>query len=518
MGRGNRPGSGVRLRWPLRRRRRQRGGDRRPVTVPRLGLRARIISAFALGALVLSTLLAATTFGLTRENLLRQRESSAVRQAYSNASRVRDALRAPEPQVQAVLDSLPLGGAQPLVITRTEAFFQTLSFGPEAVPAALSALVADGVPARMRVTIDGEPHLIVGVPIVEADAQYYEATSLADLVDTLASLTVSLVGAALVTTMAGALLGVWASRRVLRPLQEVARAAAAIAAGDLQTRLDVLADPDLSRLASSFNAMAEALQHRIQRDARFASDVSHELRSPLMTLAAAVEVLEGRRSELPERLGHAVDLLVAEVDRFRRLVEDLLEISRVDAGAVLFEPEPVLISDLVRHAAAAMAPGVEVDVDDRATDMVVEGDKRRLERVLANLLSNAERHGGGATRVEVTARGRHHVDIAVSDAGPGVPPADRDRIFERFSRGAGTAGRRGSGGDGVGLGLALVAEHVRLHGGRVWVTDNPRGRGARFVVRLPATPVSDLEATGDGPPGHGPGDRTDHGAPAEAAP
>jgi signal transduction histidine kinase len=116
--------------------------------------------------------------------------------------------------------------------------------------------------------------------------------------------------------------------------------------------------------------------------------------------------------------------------------------------------------------------------------LTVAADKRRLERVIANLVENAGYYGGGATRV-VLSGNQAVVRLAVEDAGPGVPVAERERVFERFFRGSAAGRRRGSGGDGSGLGLSLVAEHVRLHGGRIWVEDGPGGRGARFVVELP---------------------------------
>ena len=144
----------------------------------------------------------------------------------------------------------------------------------------------------------------------------------------------SLLLASVITTLLGVLLGVFAARRAVRPVAEAAQAAKAIAGGHLGTRLPPTDDPDLGVLASSFNDMASALQLRIERDARFASDVSHELRSPLMTLSASVEVMEARRNELPERAQAALDLLTSDVSRFQGLVEDLLEISRFDAGAI----------------------------------------------------------------------------------------------------------------------------------------------------------------------------------------
>jgi signal transduction histidine kinase len=230
--------------------------------------------------------------------------------------------------------------------------------------------------------------------------------------------------------------------------------------------------------------MAQALQVRIERDARFASDVSHELRSPLMTLAASIEVMENQRADLPERSRAALDLMVADVDRFQQLVEDLLEISRFDAGVARLELEEVHLAELVMQAVSHSTDAdVPVELDAELAGVVVNADKRRIVRVIANLIDNATRYGEGASAVSLR-QVDDEVQIAVEDHGPGVAPEDRERIFNRFNRG-GSAGRR-SGGQGVGLGLALVAEHVNLHGGKVWVEDRADGTpGARFVVQLP---------------------------------
>ncbi|MCI0632963.1 MAG: ATP-binding protein, partial [Actinobacteria bacterium] len=167
-----------------------------------------------------------------------------------------------------------------------------------------------------------------------------------------------------------------------------------------------------------------------------------------------------------------------------QLVEDLLEISRFDAGAARLELDEVRIAELVMQAVRASTDhDVPVELDAELAGTVVQADKRRLVRVIANLLDNAEKYGAGATSVSLRSE-NGGVQIAVEDKGPGVPPEERALIFDRFARGGG-AGRRGSG-EGVGLGLALVAEHVRLHGGRVWVEDRADGgEGARFVVELP---------------------------------
>jgi signal transduction histidine kinase len=248
--------------------------------------------------------------------------------------------------------------------------------------------------------------------------------------------------------------------------------------------------------------MASALQVRIERDARFASDVSHELRSPLMTLSASVEVMEARRAELPERAQAALDLLASDVSRFQGLVEDLLEISRFDAGAIRLHLEDLQVSQFVRNAVAVSStPSSTVTVSERAERAVIRGDRRRLARAVANLIDNANAYGGGEPEVTITDATDSndpnlpdepltHVRVAVEDHGPGVPVEERALIFERFSRGA-TAGRR-AGSEGAGLGLALVValvdEHVRIHGGRVWVEDRLDGTpGARFVIELPAT-------------------------------
>jgi len=244
-------------------------------------------------------------------------------------------------------------------------------------------------------------------------------------------------------------------------------------------------DADLGALVNSFNDMARALQERIERDARFASDVSHELRSPLMTLAASIEVMDNQRDDLPDRARVALDLMVGDVVRFQQLVEDLLEISRFDAGVVRLELEEVHLAELVMQAVShSTEADVPVELDAELAGVVVQADKRRIVRVIANLLDNAGKYGDGATRVELRRKGGD-VQIAVEDDGPGVPEGDRDRIFQRFNRG--TSARQRGDVDGVGLGLALVKEHITIHGGRVWVEDKPDGSpGARFVLALPS--------------------------------
>jgi len=204
--------------------------------------------------------------------------------------------------------------------------------------------------------------------------------------------------------------------------------------------------------------------------------VSHELRTPLTALSAAVEVLD-RRAE--DHLRPAVDVLRTQVRHFEQLVLDLLEISRFDAGAIEFRPEIIDVRSFfvsLKQGLEHDDVGLDVEASAPATFAL---DKRRVERTLANLLENADRYAGGAIRIVVTgSSGR--LRIAVEDAGPGIPASEHHAVFERFHRLQAPA-RDGT--RGTGLGLALVAEHAALHGGRAWV-EPVTGGGARFVVEL----------------------------------
>jgi signal transduction histidine kinase len=455
------------------------------------------MSMFIIGALLLSTFLAAVAYSFTRSSLLNQRERTSTEQAYRNATIVQREISTGNTSATTIIDRLQQVGVGQVAINIDGAWASpSAKFTSDVIPASMQTrVINDRVPAKMIIRFNKVPTLVIGIPLEASDASYFEFADLADANSTLRNVGLSLLFGGLITTLAGAVTGMLAAKRAIRPLGDAAQAAKAIAGGRLDTRLENTDDHDLQLLSTAFNDMAEALQNRVERDARFASDVSHELRSPLMTLAASVEVMQARRDDMPDRAQAALDLLVGDVARFQGLVEDLLEISRFDAGAIRLHLEDLLVAEFVRQAVAVSSmPTTKVTVTERAEGLIMRGDRRRLARVVANLIDNARVHGGGEPAIIVSeAEGEGeplaHVWIAVEDHGPGIPQEERSLVFERFARGA-VAGRRSSS-DGAGLGLALVDEHVRMHGGRVWVEDRPDGEpGARFVLELPAEEVA----------------------------
>lgn len=481
-----------------------------------IGLRGRVTLAVAAVGLLLSVVLSLTTVTVARNTLLATREDALTQRAAANAETIRGGLdNAEAADLQTLLSSLPDGGTPSLITTGPDGEPVQVSidsrFGIDTLPdALLDRVVQQRQSAIMRFESSGEPLVAVGIPLPDSDASYFEINQLDDIQTAVRTLSLTLIVVTALATALASALGFWASRYALLPLRRIGEAAESVALGQLDTRLDYddyANDVDLAPLVANFNAMVSALQERIDRDARFASDVSHELRSPLTTLNASIDVLMNNRESLTDRSRQALDLLDLDMQRFTQLVEDLLEISRFDAGAVRLELDEVVLVPTVEAAVRATSGDrIPVEADAALDGVVVACDKRRLVRILANFVDNAAKYADGATAVYVE---RHDPDpedghdefgngptvrIAVEDEGPGVPEAERSRIFDRFNRGD-QGGSRGTD-MGVGLGLALAAEHARLQGGSVWVEDrHDGGQGARFVVELPL--LSALPASGD---------------------
>ncbi|GAB3561902.1 HAMP domain-containing sensor histidine kinase [Amycolatopsis endophytica] len=446
-----------------------------------LSLRWRVAIAFGLGSLLVAGMFALATWNLASGYMLDQRSQSATQQAEVNGRLVDEAIRTRSTGLDELLTGLATGPNSSIILVRPGT--QLTSGRPvdlAALPPAFVSAARSGHAVRQRVRVHDYPALAIALPVPSEGGAYIELFPLTELDRTFRFLSSLLGGGTLACGVLGGALGLWTSRRALRPLTALTAAASRVAAGDLTARLPDQADADLAPLARTFNATTEALEHRVQRDARFAGDVSHELRSPLTTMTSAAEVLQRRRRDLPDPARRALDLLVLEVHRFRHMVTDLLEISRADRHGDDEAWEVLDLTALVTNVAAHRGRPVP-PLDGSETPALVRADRRRLDRVVGNLLDNADRYAGGPVRVGVRSGGGR-VRLEVDDAGPGVPEHLRDQIFERFTRGD-RAGQRG-GDTGSGLGLAIVAEHVRRLGGRVRAEDRPGG-GARFVVELP---------------------------------
>ncbi|MEV4139913.1 HAMP domain-containing sensor histidine kinase [Dactylosporangium sp. NPDC049742] len=448
----------------------------------RAGLRTRIIGGFAVGALLLSASMAFASYQATRRYLLEGRERASVRAVSFDARILREGVLTDRVDAADLLRSLDTGGNRRAMLYRDGGWFGRAADDgtTEAVPMSLRRLVQQGQAGKQLVRVNGVPALVVGVPLSDT-AALYEVDLFRELDQTLRTLSWVLTVVAALTAVAGAGLGWYAARYVARPLRQVAGAAQEVAAGDLSTRLDPAVEPDLVQLTTSFNDMVDRLAKRLEQDRRFAADVSHELRSPLQTLAASASVLARRREHLDQRSGLAVGLIVEEVDRFLSLVDDLLELAKSDQPVRRAEVDVVAVA---RRACQVrnLPPELVGAVGDPPHVWLVDG--RRIEQIIGNLLDNAARYGGGATAVRVGVS-EDRWFIEVDDEGPGVSPEDKTMIFDRFVRGRAAGARTDD--DGTGLGLALVAQHAAAHGGRAVALDRPGG-GARFRVELRREP------------------------------
>jgi two-component system, OmpR family, sensor histidine kinase MtrB len=299
------------------------------------------------------------------------------------------------------------------------------------------------------------------------------------------------VGLALVVLLAA--IASLVTRWVVLPVRHAAQAAQRVSAGHLEERMQVLGVDDLAALATSFNEMAASLQAKLAEleelssvQRQFVSDVSHELRTPLSTIKMAADLLFESRKELDAAGGRSVELLASQLERFEELLVDLLEISRYDAGAATLEADLVDVCDLVRRSAddaqqLAERKGSRIEFRLPATGCFAEVDRRRVERILRNILVNAVEHGDGKDVVVTAAIDSAAVAVSVRDYGVGLRPGEQQRVFERFWR-ADPARARTTG--GTGLGLAISLEDARLHGGwlQAW---GERGKGSVFRLTLP---------------------------------
>ncbi len=307
-----------------------------------------------------------------------------------------------------------------------------------------------------------------------------EATPLSPVEDAQAEVERTFLIAGALTLAAALLAGYLLAARTAAPLRRMASTATAVDAGDLTPRIgaEASAAVEVRVLAEAFDHMLDRLDDAFSRQRQFVSDASHELRTPLTAIRGQIEVLA--RSERPgvEEVRRVEGVVMTEMARIERLVDDLLTLARLDEDAPLQRREIPLAPYLRRLAEDAPLGGVAVGELPAGK---LRADPDRLTQVIRNLLANARRHAGarGQVAISATARGAR-LTIRVDDDGPGIDPAERERVFARFHRSE-AARDRGTGGSG--LGLAIARSIVELHGGRIWVEDSPLG-GARVAFEL----------------------------------
>ncbi len=442
--------------------------------------RRRLTVAFALVGGLAALVLAVGSYLVVRDARLDASTEAALEQARFNLVLAQEVGAEPEE----LLEALARRGAFTTVgVSGGETFSSSVSLGLEQVPQDVKALVAEGQLAYNRVEVGGARYLLTGGNVAGTDADLYFFFPEDELWDDLAQLrNVLLAGTVLVALLAGAV-GWFVARRTLAPVARASEAARSVAEGMLETRLPVEREDEFGAWAASFNEMADALAAKIsalaaaqERERRFTSDVAHELRTPLTALVAEAEALRTHLDALPQEARRAAELLVGDVARLRRLVEELMEISRLDASAEAVVVEPVKLRALVDASARARGWGGRVAAEGE--DVVVESDRRRLERIIGNLVENALEHGGGEARVVVSANG-DEACVAVSDTGAGIPQEDLAHVFERFYK-----ADPARGGSGSGLGLAIAREHARALGGDIEV-ESEADVGSTFTLRLP---------------------------------
>ncbi|MFI7706878.1 ATP-binding protein [Nonomuraea sp. NPDC049480] len=486
---------------------------------PTLGLRARLLFAFALLCVVTAAAVAGGTYLQARNDILERTQDAAL-QAMRSRLEALYPLRSATPgqaDLNEIAGTMTDGNSRAVAVYQEAHSLPDPAPGPPGLPRGLPRglwrpggnapnldpgvlpkglrrAVAGGEIAWQRVVWRGEPILIIGAPllIVESDGttrvsgiEVYTARSLMPeqrSIDELAARAWLTGGAALAFAVVLALL---AARGVLRPVRELGRAARLLGEGELRTRIEVRGSDELADVARTFNNTAAELERHVKQlrameaDARrFVADVSHELRTPLAALAAVADVLDEEAAGLPEHAGRAARLVSQETLNLTALVNDLIEISRFDSGVAALALNEVDVAELVRATlrTRGWSESVHTELPPAVTARL---DPRRVDVILANLVGNALRHGEPPVSVRLCAD-PHWIALEVRDRGPGLDEAVLPHVFDRFYKANAARARS----EGSGLGLAIARENARLHRGDLTVTNAPDG-GAIFTLRLP---------------------------------
>jgi signal transduction histidine kinase len=441
------------------------------------GLRARVTVAFGLLAFAVAATVSVSAYVVARSYLVTQREGTAVTRALLDARAVNADLAAGTDPGSALAAVPSVGESQALGRVRGVWYGGGITVSPSDLPASLLSTAETSGAAQQRFSAGGAPYF--GVSVNTAEGLYVELFPLTSLDTSFRTGAWFFAAMSLLALVVGALVGRWTASRLMSPVRSLAAGAAAISAGDLKHRIVPHGDPDLDPIGAAFNDMADAVEDRIHRERRFVANVSHELRSPVTAIVGTAELLGNHRDEFPARDAALVESLVARSRSLSKTVVDLLELGSETHA------DPVQVDSI------DLAAMVERLLAERDRDGMLIGDRpmirtdaRRVERVLANLLDNAERHGAGVVGVTIELL-PGAVLVHVDDAGPGIAPGDAARLFEPFARGS-ADGQSETG--GAGLGLAIARDCAEAVGGDITVSGSPRG-GARFSLRLPMDPA-----------------------------
>jgi two-component system sensor histidine kinase MtrB len=467
------------------------------------GLRARLVVVFVVLAVLSALTAAGLVYRQSRDLMLTRTEWSVVNEFRLRVTTLTENMQ--HPPDRAALQRLANGVAPAFLEATGAAVYGDsglIASGDATGPltSELRRRVAGGQRlAYQRVVSAGVPYLVVGTPVLlgrqrtPSGVEVYLVSPLDKEVAEQDALVAAARNGVLAVVALAVLLALLAAGGVLRPVRDLDRAARRLGAGQLDTRLKVSGGDELARLVETFNATAAALEAGVSelremeaRARRFVADVSHELRTPLASILAMADMFEEEAGHFESDLAQAARLLNLEVGRLVRLVEDLMEISRFDAGAARLALDDVDVADAIRACLRTRGWHARV-VLDLPPGVRIRMDPRRFDVIMANLVGNALRHGAPPVTVRLRADGPHEtgrVVIEVEDAGPGVDPGLLPHVFDRFAK-ADVARARS---DGSGLGLAIALENARLHGGSIEVA-NPPGGGAVFSLTLPRRPM-----------------------------
>ncbi len=498
-------------------------------------LRLRLVVVFALVALTAAVSASGIAYWLNREAVLTRTQDSALgdfRQEMQNRAAALP-LHPTQGELQSAAEQMVYGNAgysvlllgtregKPVVAASDPDTF-TLDDVPvrlqEAVNKRQNVGAGNSVPYHLywlRTERNSKPYLVGGTRIVGGGPTGYLFKSLDQERQDLNSLAWSLGIATALALVGSALLAQAAATTVLRPVHRLGEAARRLGEGKLDTRLRVSGTDELAELARTFNKTAESLEKKVddmsareESSRRFVADMSHELRTPLTALTAVTEVLEDEVENLDPMIAPAVNLVVSETRRLGDLVENLMEVTRFDAGTAKLVLDMVDVADQVTACidARAWLDAVELDAE---RGIMAPLDPRRLDVILANLIGNALKHGGSPVRVSVRTVD-HELLIEVRDHGPGIPEDVLPHVFDRFYKASASRPRS----EGSGLGLSIAVENAHIHGGTITAANSPDGDGAVFLLRLPRDASSLKDCAGDGDPD--PGAEAEPGTDAES--